>query len=382
VASTPISALPSYLSAVTVLQPRGEAVAEIVAAVAGLKPSPARRRGWAAAGAAAVVITIAALGLLASRHNQQLAAEQARRDAQQQVLALASTATDLCDSGSHALALAQLGELAAGREPPPQVQGAREDCAMRWLREMRATLGKSTFAEQVAQTQPILLQGLPRAHGERAADLRSHIGWGEYLRGREGAAGADPVVHWRRALEDDAGNVYANAMWARQLLDRSGRVVEALALFAQAEAGERGRPFVRALQFGGMLGGSIDTARHAVAVADRMRRGGEAIEPQHRDRLWSGALGAPLLQGDARALLFKTLPSAPLLATFDWLYPQADVSEDRRMLWRFVRATLLANNADRAAARAGFEALVAELRAGKQGGRLLDEAQRGLEGLR
>ncbi|HUG24458.1 toll/interleukin-1 receptor domain-containing protein [Piscinibacter sp.] len=235
--------------------------------------------------------------------------------------------------------------------------------AMRWMREMYATRGKTTFAEQVAQAQPVLLQGLPRTGGPRAADLRSHIGWGEYLRGREGAAGADPVAYWRRALADDAHNVYANAMWARQMLHRGGRFDEVKTLFAKAEASGRDRPFVRALQFGGTLGGNIETSRYAVVVADQMRRGGETIEQHHRDALWTGALGAPPIHADARATLFTALPPAQLLETFDWLYPDAEVSDERRMQWRFARATLLTNNGDRVAARAGFESLVADLRA-------------------
>jgi len=368
-----------------VLQPRGEAVAEIVAAVARLKPPPARRRMRIAAVAALVLVTLATVGILVYRHSEQSTAEQARLDAQQRDLAQAASARELCDRGGHAVAMVQLNELVVGRQPPAQVLDAREDCAMRWMREMRATVGKTAFAEQVAQAQAVLLQGLPRAGGARAADLRSHIGWGEYRRGRDGAAGADPVAHWRRALADDAHNVYANAMWARQILDRvdrAGRFDEAKTLFAKAEASARARPFVRALQFGGTLGGNIETARYAVTVADQMRRGGEAIEQHHRDGLWSSAFGASLLHADARAVLFTALPPPQLLETFDWLFPDAEVSDGRRMLWRFVRATLLANTGDRVAARAGFEALLANLRTANRGGRLLDEAQHGLDRLR
>lgn len=382
VVATPMAALPSYLSAVTVLQPRGEAVAEIVAAVARLKPPPTRRRLQIAAAAALALVTLATVGTFAWRHRQHAAADQARLEAQQLDQAQAASARELCDSGGHAVAMARFNELVAGRQPPAQVLAAREDCAMRWLREMRATVGRTSFSEQVARVQPVLLQGLSTASGTRAADLRSHIGWGEYLRGRDGAAGTDPVAHWRRALADDGDNVYANAMWARQLLDRAGRLDEAKALFSKAAASGRDRPFLRALQFGGTLGGNIENASYAVAVADEMRRGGEAIEPHHRDRLWNSALGAALFQAEARENLFAALPPAQLLETFDWLYPDSQVRDDRRMLWRFVRASLLANKGDREAARAGFAALVADLRRSQRSGRLLDEAQRGLDRLR
>ncbi len=381
VVDTPICALPSYLSAVTVLQPRGEAVAEIVAAVARLTATRSPHRLRIAVITAMVLVSFAAAGILVARHSQQRTAEQAKLELQQRELAQTAAARELCDSGGHAVAMVQLNELVADRQPPAQVLDAREDCAMRWLREMRATAGKTTFSEQVAQTQPVLLQGLTRAGGPRAADLRSHIGWGEYLRGREGAAGADPAAYWQRALADDPGNVYANAMWASQMLNRGGSFDEAKALFAKAEASARDRPFVRALQFGGTLGGNIETARYAVVVADQMRRSGEAIGQHHRDALWSGALGSPVMHAHARATLFTALPPAQLLETFDWLYPDIEVNHDRRMLWRFVRAALLANNGNREAARAGFESLVADLRTANRGGRLLDEAQRGLDRL-
>lgn len=381
VTSTPMAALPSYLSAVTVLQPGGDLVAETVAAVAALKPPTSRHRWWPPALA---VLTLLALTLawLAARHQQQeAAAAQARLAAQERVLAEAASARDLCDSGAHAAAYGQLEALAAGTEPLPAVLDAREDCAMRWLREMRAAAGRSSFAEQVARAEPALVQGLARASGRRAADLRAHIGWGEYLRSREGEGGGDPAAHWQRALVDDERNVYANAMWANVLLHRGGGIEEALARFEQAEADGRDRPFLRALQFGGLLGGRIETAQHAVRVADRMRREGEAIAPHHRDALWNGALGSPMLHADMRAVVFAALDPPALLQTFDWLYPQQSVGSDRRALWRFVRATLLAHQGETAAARQDFASLAAELRDGRHGGRLLDEAERGLQAL-
>lgn len=253
---------------------------------------------------------------------------------------------------------------------------------MRWLREMRSAAGKQTTSEQVMQIQPLLLQGLGRTGGERAADLRSHIGWGEYLRSREGVGGLDPLAHWKRALADDASNVYAHAMWARQMLDKPGRLDEARKHFAAAVASGRNRGFVRALQFGASLSGPNELASYAVTVADEMRRGKETIRSDHRDRLWSYAFGTTLFNVEARTDVLASLPPADLLATFNWLFPEAEVSDDRRPLWRFNRATLLAHKGDRVAARVGFESLAGELRAFGQTGRLLDEAQRGADRLR
>ncbi|HKC45702.1 MAG TPA: toll/interleukin-1 receptor domain-containing protein [Burkholderiales bacterium] len=377
VAPTPIAALPPYLSAVTVLQPRGDTVAEVVAAVARLAPSsPGWRR--VAMIVAAVAIVAGAAGLLVWQDAERRAVKQARLDAARRNAAEATSASELCDGGGYAVALQQLNDVARHAPGQPEVIRAREDCAMRWLREMRAIPGKQTFGEQVAEAQPVLVPGLAQARGQRAADLRAHIGWGEYLRGRDGTGGVDPVTHWRRALDDDADNVYAHAMWARQMLDRRDRLDEAKPHFAQAVASGRDRAFVRTLQFGAALGGG-DLAPYAVTVADEMRRNGESIARAHRDRLWSSAFGPRMLDADARAALFAALPPPDLFTTFLWLFPAGEVSDERRSLWRFSLASLQANSGDRAAARANFEALVRDLRAAGQSGRLLDEARRGLE---
>ena len=379
-APTPMSALPPYLTAVTVLEPRGDTVAEVVAAVARLHPPSYVRLGWVG-GAVAVAVAAAAFGLVFSfRQAEQASAEAARRVAEERDLAQAKSARELCFTGGHGVALAQLNELAARLPGRDEVLEAREDCAMRWLRDMRAVAGTQTFSEQVTQAQPLLLQGLARADtAERKADLRAHIGWGEYLRSRDGVGGVDPVPHWKRALADDPTNPYAHAMWARQILDKPGRRDEARAHFAAAVASGRSRVFVRALQLGASLGGPSDLMPYAVAVADEMRRGKEAIRPDQSDRLWSQAFGARMLDAEARAAVLASLPPADLLATFLWLFPDAQVSAERRPLWRFNVATLQAHKGDQAAARKGLQSLVGELQARGDVGRLLDEAQRALD---
>jgi hypothetical protein len=378
VAPTPMSALPPYLAAVTVLEPRGNAVAEIVAAVAQLVPPSRWPRKWLVGGVA--VVAIAALGgVLAIRHTEQAAADSARRAAQQRDLAQAVSARELCFTGGFAVALAQLDELAARVPPQDAVLDAREDCAMRWLRDMRAVAGKQGFSEQVALAQPLLLQGMARAGSdERKADLRAHIGWGEFLRSRDGIGGVDPVPHWKRALAEDPGNVYAHAMWARQLLDKPGRFDEARSHFASAVSSGRSRQFVRALQFNTLVPGPNENPPYALTVADEMRRAKEAIRPEQRDRLWSNAFGSRMLDADARAAVLASLPPADLLATFVWLFPDAEISAERRPLWRFNLATLQAHNGATAVARRGLQSLSAELQAKDQSGRLLDETQRAL----
>lgn len=388
VTATPIAQLPAYLSAVTVLQPQGEPVAETVAALARLGPDRRLQRRRIAIGALATVGVLALAGYGVARSVQMRAEEQVREAALARDIVQATTARELCIGGGHAVALTQLNEIAARPQVPAKVLELREDCAMVWLRDMRAVSGKTTFSEQVALVQPVLLQGLARMQGPppgpgaARADLRAHIGWGEYLRSRDGVPGLDPVVHWKRALVDDPQNVYAHAMWGRHLLNRTDGLAEARGHFAQAVASGRNRLFVRGVQLGGSLGGRDELHGYAIEVADEMRRGKERLLDVHRDRLWRDVFSTRLLDDSYRPALLAALPPAELLLTFQWLFPPATVPEDRRLAWRFALSTLQAQAGDRAAARAGFAALVREMKASQRSGRLLDEAQRGLDRLR
>jgi TIR domain len=379
-APTPVADLPAYLSTVTILQPRGELVAESVAAVARLRPVGARSwQRWAIGGGLAA-LTIAGTGVLVHRQLQADAAREARAEAELRDLAEARAASELCLGGGHAVALARLDQLAqrASMPVPAGVLDLREDCAMFWLRDMRATSGKTTFGEQVAVAQPVLLQGLARSQGQRAADLRAHIGWGEYLRGRDGTPGVDPAAHWRRALADEADNVYAQAMWGRQLLDRPGGLAEARERFGKALATKRHRLFVRGLQLGGSVGGSEDLQAYALVVVDEMPRGNEKLLDLHRDRLWSRLFAQRIFDDDYRARLYAALPGPELLRTFQWIFPPATVPEDRRLSWRFVLATLQLAAGEASAARLALQALARELRAADAPGSLLRAVEREL----
>lgn len=386
VVPTLISSLPPYLSAVTILQPRGELVAETVAAVAKLKPGGAGQ-GMKIALGLALAFTVA--GGLGYAGMQRSAAEKATQEqqatqqaAQRRDAAAAASALKLCEDGSQAAALAQLNTLAAKLPPLTTVQVAREDCAMMWLRDMRAVEGQQTFAEQVAQTEPVLMQALPAARGARAADLRAHLGWGDYLRGRSGLVGLEPQRHWQRALSDDAANPYAHGMWARQLLDRSGNLPQAREHFTQAVAGARQRPttlpFVRALQLGGSISGSIELTAYALTVSDDMRRHGEPLTERDKQRLWTYGFATRMLRADERSVLLAALAPAQMLATFDDLYPPGALDAGQQLLWQFNRGTLLAQAGEREGARQAFEAVLSSMRSARGSGSLLDESQRAL----
>jgi hypothetical protein len=379
VTPTPMPSLPPYLSAVTVLQPRGELVAEAVNAVARLdgagRGGRGRRVAIAAAGGVLVLGVAAVVGTQLMQRRALDAATRVDESAARQAM-------QLCNDGSYPAAMEQLGRLAAHRTPAPVALSLREDCAMRWIREMRAFSSDSgrklTFDEQVTIVAPVLLQGLATAKGARAADLRAHLGWGERLRRREGSGYVDPVPLWQRALAEDPGNVYAHAMWAFVLLP--ARLAEARPHFDKAVASGRERAWVRQMQFGASLATTDESAAYAVTVADEMRRNGEAVTALQRERLWTYGFGQ-LDNPEMRAAVLAAVAPAELKATFDWLFAGSDIESLKGPTGRFVVATLQANVDQRDAARAGFESLLRDARTQGISYRIVEESRRALAAL-
>ncbi len=129
VAPMPIASIPQYLKAATLLQPRGEVVAETLAAV-----SQMANRGPRALRLALIAFAIVAvIGARAAVYVwQQRAAETVQ--GQQKAREIASAA-EPCTSGSHAVAWNRFDELVQRYPGEAAMQEAREVCGMRWLRE-------------------------------------------------------------------------------------------------------------------------------------------------------------------------------------------------------------------------------------------------------
>jgi type II secretory pathway pseudopilin PulG len=388
VAPTPKEAIPAYLRAVTILEPLGDLVAETVAAVERVK-MPSRRRLlltliMSAIIAAGFVATLATLNWQKQRQEQARAAAAA----QAQASALAATranalaaAVQLCDSGNHALAWQRFIEIAKGSpdQPAPhqsrEVREAREDCAMRWLREIRVQAEKETFTDIVERVLPALAEGAAANTGPRGADLQAHLGWADYLRTREGVGGLDPLAHYRKALALDANNVFAHTMWGHHTLVEHGPIDEANQHFSVALASGREHAYVRMMQFAALLyyaPGSGPGQVEAARAANDMRLRGESAEPRLRERLWSYVYSDALLSRERRDGFVAAVRGADSVATFLWLYPEAQLRPDQRAQWRYLLASLEEAAGERASARARFEALRDEFKREGSSGRMND----------
>jgi tetratricopeptide (TPR) repeat protein len=250
---------------------------------------------------------------------------------------------------------------------------------MRWLREIRVRReANETFTQVVERVLPTLAEALTAATGQRAADLRAHLGWADFLRTREGAAGQDPAAHYRKALADDPANVYAHAMWGHHQMVQRGSIAEARQHFESATTSGREREFVRRLQFAAMFYfNQTEAAQEGLRIASDMRTLGETVEDGVRDRLWSSVYSR-LLRNASRAELLAGLQAKDLLETFLWLYPENEVRPDRRMLWRFYAGILEEAAGEKAAARSRFERLQADLDREGVSGPLKDEVKQAM----
>lgn len=379
VAPTPFESIPPYLAAVTLLQPQGDVVAETIFEVARLQRRPRR---WLPIGVIAAAAAVVAGGWLWQQHRT----EQAHVALETQVAQELLTVRELCASGSFTAAWPRFDELAGRYGGRRDVLDARADCAMQWLREIRVQVGKQTFTDIVQQVQPAIVAQLTGSQGARTADLRAHLGWADYLRGRDGAADIDPPAHYRRSLAEDPANVFAHAMWGHNLM-LAGKESEGAEHFAAAVASGRERTFVRRLQLASSVAW-IARLPYAVRVANDMRRSGETMEPDMRRQLWRMAYRSQLfntsLRGEKqRDELLALLPAADHLATFEWLYPDAStVDSSETDVWFFCRAMLLTNTGQRAAAREILQGIKVRREAAKDDGFLLAETRRQLAALK
>jgi hypothetical protein len=188
------------------------------------------------------------------------------------------------------------------------------------------------------------------------------MGWANFLRIREGAGGLNPQVQYQKALVEDPSNVYAHAMWAHNILFRGGPLESAKQHFASALASGRERPYVRDLQFAAMLNiMESPTQIEAARIAGEMRKSGEEIDERLRERLWTYVYYSALLSESRRMSFMAGMRDADGPATFRWLYPENQVREDRRNLWRFFLASLEQAAGEREAALARYEALRADI---------------------
>jgi tetratricopeptide (TPR) repeat protein len=355
---TDAAAIPAYLRAVVILRPAGNVPAEVVSAVDRLsKPRWLRVIRRYAVALATVALIGAGVGVWRAVDNWGTC---------RQALRLVEEARLHQSAGDYAAAWNRYADGLALCPRSAEVAEGQERLAMDWLENARVTVGGETFTQLTDKVQPALSRAALAREDRRAADALAHLGWAEFLRGRDGKSGLDPVRYYQQALQRDPDNAYAHAFWGHHILVTGGDAAAAEPHFHEALAARATRPFVRGLQISALgWRRTADRDHEVVRVADDMRANGEPLPSVGGDTqsavsaIWN-VYHAALVRGDGREPFLGTLPPRELLQTFVWLFPAYENSSNR-YAYLFMLAQLQERNGDRADSVANYRALLALL---------------------
>jgi tetratricopeptide (TPR) repeat protein len=349
-----VKSIPVYLKAVTLLQPQGDIPAAVVAAVSRMSASwwsrTVRSRVWKLG----AIVLLAAIGLAwyGARY-LKTRAEVARFIAMGDLHRNSGAYADAWDAYTKA------ANIAPSRH---DVAAAQQRLAMVWLDNIRVRSGVETFTGIVSKVEPVLARCAVSEELSRRADCLAYIGWGDFLRQREGNATRDPVESYRAAIAVDAQNPFAHAMWGFETV-RSGKPLrEAKAHFAAAFASGRERQYVRHLEIAALLWRrDADAENELIRVVNDARLANESLATDRTSRsdasrVWDVYYGRVINRYDIDSFL-AAVPPADHLATFKWLFADGDLPKEKPVPYRFLLATLQEQAGARQLALATYQQL-------------------------
>lgn len=242
------------------------------------------------------------------------------------------------------------------------VRAAQEDLAMEWLRAVHAPEGHR-FAEIVDKVEGALTTGAANARGPRKADLLAHLGWGYFLKQRDGEPNLRPQLHYRDAVAADATNPYANVFWGHLIVWNGGSLDEASARFATAVASKRARSDVRRFQLAAFANHRSDVADAAwLRVVNAMHQGGEALDDSTRNDLY-GKYYVALNDATLMRQFLAAVPAAEQVELQRMLLQSQTLDRSRQWVITAVLATTLEAGGRPDEALATWQSLQAALRA-------------------
>ncbi len=237
---------------------------------------------------------------------------------------------------------------------------AQEDLAMAWLDNMHLSGEDQTFSSIVDKLIPVLLRDLPQATATRRGDLLAHIGWGYFLKTRDGNSQFDPPKWYQQSLEADPANPYGHAYWGHWKTWNRQSFDDAMKDFAAALATGRATATVRTLQLSALtnLRDNPQGEAELVRVLNDMNARNEAVGDRIRSELRSNYESAvhdeerfnkliaavPAKEQLATMTRFFGEPdekmTAPLLITYATLQESSGFSQPALQTWRSARERL------------------------------------------
>ena len=335
VMATPKADIPSYLRAGTILQPSGN-VAATVAAEVHRMPRPGWLRLLQRYGTRLfVLLALTILGAGAAWWYQQDRGERAA------LVRLFREAKIQQDHGHYEDAWNLFEQARALAPDNPEVHENEAQLAMAWLEHVRITVGKGSFSAIVDKVLPALSRCSVSPDKLPAADCLAHMGWGDFLKSREGQGGLRPEQFYQQALALDPENAYARAMWGFHIVESHGSLADAQEQFKRALASGKERLYVRQLQIAALLYYPDERFEEEVMrVVNDMRLNREPPPPEDRQysvrwsQLWN-IYYSRVLNGNESQSFLSALSPTDHLATFQWLFPEDIVPESKRDLYRF-----------------------------------------------
>jgi hypothetical protein len=197
--------------------------------------------------------------------------------------------------------------------------------------------------------------------------VQAHIGWAHWLNHQIAEREFGPVAEQdlRAALGTDPSNVYANGMLGNLMLRNGGSFTEAIQHFNSAVSTGKARPFVRRLQFGGLIYLDEKGARaEIIKAANDMRKAGEFLDQRYKTRILSSCFNPIVTDHGELAECLSAVPPDDAWATYIWVDDQTDDSEGRQRVHDFIKANLLELSGKRQDALAKYRALQQELKNG------------------
>ena len=242
----------------------------------------------------------------------------------------------------YASAWQTLDDAAKLDENSTKLRIAREDLAMTWLDDSIHADSDEKFSGITAKLKPVLAQGVAsNKPGPRQADLLAHIGWCYFLESRDGIFGPDPPGQYAKAIEVDANNPYAQAMWGHWLLWDRTDLDEAEKHFSAGLASKREGDYVRRMLLDALMGHSNERFdEEVVRVANDMRKEQRTIDSSRADHIFGIYFFAINPRDPVPTKFVNAVPPAEHLATFHWLFDKADLSDDKKPELNYFLAVL------------------------------------------
>jgi tetratricopeptide (TPR) repeat protein len=220
---------------------------------------------------------------------------------------------------------------------------------MLWVEDFHVAVQEGENPAQLAgpeldQIMAILDAGLARNSGTQAADVQAHIGWAHWLNQRiaEREFGPAAEQHLRAALNSDPSNVYANGMLGNWMLQNGGSFTEAIQHLNLAVSTGKARPFVRALQLGGLMHLDDKGVRtELMKAANDMRKSNEVVDEHDRTRILTRCFDPIVTDHGELQECLSAVPPDEAWKTYLWLDNKPEDRQDDVLVHEFVEANLL-----------------------------------------